>query len=45
MKRLETHFGTKAQNLQGIDQSTRNTCTARFPDPFHVASIEAARRK
>jgi hypothetical protein len=38
---LEAHFGTKAQNLQGIDQSTRNTCTARFPDPFHVVSIES----
>src|SRR4029450_6835140 len=38
---LEAHFGTKAKNLQGIDQSTRNTCTARFPDPFHVASIES----
>jgi hypothetical protein len=38
---LEAHFGAKALNIQGLDQSTRNTCSARFPDPFHIASIES----
>jgi hypothetical protein len=38
---LEAHFGAKAQNVQGLDQSTRNTCSARFPDLFHVALVES----
>jgi hypothetical protein len=38
---LEAHFGAKAQNVQGIDQETRFTCSARFPDPFHAAVIES----
>jgi hypothetical protein len=38
---LEAHFGAKAQNIQGIDQSTRNTCGARLPDPLHAAVVES----
>jgi hypothetical protein len=38
---LEAHFGTKAQRLAGIDQTTRNTCGASFPDPIHAAVIES----
>src|SRR5262245_33173729 len=38
---LEAHFKTKAQNVGGLDQSTRNTCTARFADPSHVAVLES----
>jgi hypothetical protein len=38
---LEKHFGTKAQNLGGLDQSTRNTCGARFGDATHAAMLES----
>lgn len=41
MADLEAHFGTKAQVVQGLDQITRNTCTARFADVYHVAAIES----
>jgi hypothetical protein len=37
---LEAHFGTKAQNVRGMDQSTRATCSATFPDPFRTALVE-----
>src|SRR5262245_54689741 len=38
---LEAHFGTKAENILGLDQSTRNTCNARFGDPFHAVAVES----
>ena len=38
---LEKHFGTKAQNVRGVDLSTRNTCNGNFPDPFHTVAIES----
>jgi hypothetical protein len=38
---LEKHFGTKAAAILGLDQNTRNTCAARFPDPLHTAAVES----
>lgn len=38
---LEAHFGAKATNLGGMDQSTRATCSASFPDPSHLALVES----
>lgn len=38
---LEAHFGAKAQNLGGMDQTTQNWCAATFPDRRRTARIEA----
>jgi hypothetical protein len=38
---LEAHFGSKAQNVRGIDQTTRNTCSANFPNPLRAAVVES----
>ena len=37
---LEVHFRTKAQNVRGLDQPTRNTCNVNFGSPLRAAMVE-----
>jgi hypothetical protein len=38
---LEAHFGAKPATVLGIDQPTRNTCSANFPTATRAAVVES----